>query len=1312
MHRTHTGRQIGRSGYLAPLLAAAAALLAGSALPRGAAAIELFEGRVEIHGFTETQVRAISRGYQLDEELDLSQWYWIGNLELELDIAPEGFGPFDLVSGYIRAEARYDCVWSGACGLFNSVDTYGDRAERLPERLSDAHKLGFTGALGQNAVRVDAAGNTRDFSDKRRLVSIPLGQDNLRFGVGPLARPVPNPNGVARLWMVPGLGQIFFSNPGLDPNGVDGNLDPIVDPGLLDDDVSGCFPGNSSPYPCRYPGAYVAERFFEYRFGLSAAAGPMGGNGARIWGPWRPKDKIAAWGSLRDRVSPYDRDATHPVVVDTDGNPIQGNGDLPFRPQPEFAADANGDGVIDARDERGPLVSRGLYYPSSRLARAIADPDFDQPKINFSERELAWNRGYAQQQTRELKEAYLDLEMLDHALWVRAGRQTIVWGKTELFRSQDQFNPQDLGLSSLPSLEESRIPQWALRAIYSLYDVGPFEDVRVELAGLIDQFQPLDYGRCGEPYAPPAACDVSAGLFAHGLLDLGLAGQHLPEDPWDDFHDFEWGARLEWRWDRLSFALTNFVGYPDIPHIEILQAWERNVDPYSGRPRRSGARGPCVQGNEPDCLGHAVAPDGTILGGIASDFPGPDGDFPANVISPDLARPYAPDVLAEHHANQSLFATICASTVSVSSLLPEGCAFNIWNSQKNVGQDIGVALTLTQAFSAMLQGYGYQDSGLLNGKSVYATVTRWTTDGTLNTSSDLLGDGEQEDLLPLVALHVNSNTDPVDGGRVDGQFVNGFRILEFRDPGDVCDVTFNCAPILFRPRGLSPALTDEQEALLGCGDFWGTDCDIHGFDVMNAEASALLQSWPGFEGTSGGDWDPFDAGVAQPGTIGFRGGSPCTRWDPSTAQLLTLPGCRGVLDYEILPTQIQVMFERGYSPLVDGCVFAPSVDGRNVVGIDPDGNFVDLSTCVPGTGDNDIMRTLYHPFAGCLTAQDEIDGLTCTFDKTRNFDTEFLAGAAQVFRSEMAAVSWNLMMVLVGTSIPPDLIGGSSGPNCDLAAGPKEPDDCSDRPPRFDEFDVNEPERLDGCSFRRPFLCKNVAAFLALSGARRATVRAGGNGRYGRRDFQWHAGATAVLDYQRRNVLGFSLDFPEDVTKTNWSMEFTWFDKVLQTNNDEVDGLSSTQHFNLSISLDRPTFIRFLNPSRTFLFNSQLFLQYVDGYEKGFVTSGPFNALGTLLVATAYHQDRLIPTLTLVHDFSSVSGAVIAGLTYRYTTHFSLSVGAAGFYGKTTSVDAPITGITGTAGGVGEGAGKAYVEQGLSQIRDRDELFLKARYTF
>jgi hypothetical protein len=103
-----------------------------------------------------------------------------------------------------------------------------------------------------------------------------------------------------------------------------------------------------------------------------------------------------------------------------------------------------------------------MFLPSRPLREALASGRLDDAEFardyRFSESDRAWNRGSSQRQTRELKEAYLDIELLDSNLWLRVGKQTIVWGKTELFRTIDQFNPQDLGLASLPSLEESRVP--------------------------------------------------------------------------------------------------------------------------------------------------------------------------------------------------------------------------------------------------------------------------------------------------------------------------------------------------------------------------------------------------------------------------------------------------------------------------------------------------------------------------------------------------------------------------------------------------------------------------------------------------------------------------------------------------------------------------------------------------------------------------------------------------------------------------------------------------------------------------------------
>ncbi|MCH7709212.1 MAG: hypothetical protein IH884_12045, partial [Myxococcales bacterium] len=56
---------------------------------------------------------------------------------------------------------------------------------------------------------------------------------------------------------------------------------------------------------------------------------------------------------------------------------------------------------------------------------------------------------------------------------------------------------------------------------------------------------------------------------------------------------------------------------------------------------------------------------------------------------------------------------------------------------------------------------------------------------------------------------------------------------------------------MWRQAGVSRFLTNEQETLIGCGRFWGTDCEADGFDLSNAEDSALFQSWPRYPGTEG-----------------------------------------------------------------------------------------------------------------------------------------------------------------------------------------------------------------------------------------------------------------------------------------------------------------------------------------------------------------------------------------------------------------------------------------------------------------------------
>jgi hypothetical protein len=233
-----------------------------------------------------------------------------------------------------------------------------------------------------------------------------------------------------------------------------------------------------------------------------------------------------------------------------------------------------------------------------------------------------------------------------------------------------------------------------------------------------------------------------------------------------------------------------------------------------------------------------------------------------------------------------------------------------------------------------------------------------------------------------------------------------------------------------------------------------------------------------------------------------------------------------------------------------------------------------------------------------------------------------------------------------------------------------------------------------------------------LSSTGKRTIEAGGNERFGRRDFVWAGGAAAKLDYQKRHVVGIAADFAEDVTRTNWGFEFTWFPNVIRLDYDQFDLSSRVDLYNFVISVDRPTFVRFLNLNRTFFANAQVFLQYTDGYRSSMVADGPFTALFTFALFTGYQQDRLLPGFTFVYDVWSRSGAALWSMTYRFSEALSAQVGVSAFFGTVESIEPPLVGVGGNAGGAGAGSQRATVERGLSTVRDRDEFFFRVRYTF
>ncbi|HEM45707.1 MAG TPA: hypothetical protein ENO23_01550, partial [Alphaproteobacteria bacterium] len=130
-----------------PIRAAFAALgmLAAMLWPAVGSAFEAIDGRLQAHGYYEMQLRTISKNF--NDQWDMTQWYNIFNVELELDIVQETHGPLDLMSAFVRVEARYDCIYSRGCGVVRGVDVFGDRARRLPNRLQGGDEFDHAGSI-------------------------------------------------------------------------------------------------------------------------------------------------------------------------------------------------------------------------------------------------------------------------------------------------------------------------------------------------------------------------------------------------------------------------------------------------------------------------------------------------------------------------------------------------------------------------------------------------------------------------------------------------------------------------------------------------------------------------------------------------------------------------------------------------------------------------------------------------------------------------------------------------------------------------------------------------------------------------------------------------------------------------------------------------------------------------------------------------------------------------------------------------------------------------------------------------------------
>lgn len=102
------------------------------------------------------------------------------------------------------------------------------------------------------------------------------------------------------------------------------------------------------------------------------------------------------------------------------------------------------------------------------------------------------------------------------SLFVKVGRQQVVWGRTDLFRVLDVINPVDFSRNNIyDELSDIRIPMWIAQFEYRMGASDTMQDRNLQFVWNFDKFRPNNLGQCGSPNVI-----LDAGCFFRGMANL------------------------------------------------------------------------------------------------------------------------------------------------------------------------------------------------------------------------------------------------------------------------------------------------------------------------------------------------------------------------------------------------------------------------------------------------------------------------------------------------------------------------------------------------------------------------------------------------------------------------------------------------------------------------------------------------------------------------------------------------------------------------------------------------------------------------
>lgn len=212
-------------------------------------------------------------------------------------------------------------------------------------------------------------------------------------------------------------------------------------------------------------------------------------------------------------------------------------------------------------------------------------------------------------------------------------------------------------------------------------------------------------------------------------------------------------------------------------------------------------------------------------------------------------------------------------------------------------------------------------------------------------------------------------------------------------------------------------------------------------------------------------------------------------------------------------------------------------------------------------------------------------------------------------------------------------------------------------------------------------------------------------------------GGSLAARYRKQNTLGLSLDWFEPVTGFVIRTETSWTANALLIDTTKPDILADGNIYRWVLGIDRPTLIRWLNPTRSFFLSAQAFGTHIPDVHAGRFgnpNGANDNFIFTFFVQNQFMRDQLVYLLFGAFGTTGVDGTTGGNVEYLITNNWSVQLGATAFLGSRREHDLSTFAVfTGDRRPFSEsGFGIGHMQAGGSERNQMDEFWGRVRFRF